>query len=402
MGQIHFEIGSMTRDTQLQNRFFMQVPQQEVDGLRQRLRDTRWPDSQTVDDHSQGVQIDWLQELVAYWESTYDWRVTESRVNQTQQWMVTVAGLDIHVLEARSLRPDAVPLLMTHGWPGSVLDFLDVIEPLVNPPSDQPAFHLVCPSLPGYGFSERPTGVGWNVERIADTWGDLMAILGYSRYAVHGGDWGAHVSMAVAEKFPNDVLAVHLTMPVVGADPDTRDDLTPEEERALNALADHRQWGSGYKNIQGTRPQTIGYALTDSPVGLCAWICEKYWDWMDHAGDPLDVVSADRLLDNVSLHWFTRTAVSSARLYWESEVFRTSRTGSKRSRSLRIYPTAISLFPGEVFVPSYRWCAKRFGDLRYFDVAARGGHFPSIEDPSGFVDQVRRAITAIDIGSDDR
>jgi epoxide hydrolase len=287
--------------------------------------------------------------------------------------------------------------VMTHGWPGTVVEFLDVIGPLADPaahggdPAD--AFHVVCPSLPGYGFSDRPAQAGWGIDRIADAWAALMARLGYDRYGTQGGDWGAAVSTAIGERDAEHVVGIHSNMAIVGPDPDTLGDLTEFEQRTLADLGETFEWGMGYALEQGTRPQTVGYGLVDSPVGQCAWIAEKYWAWTDHDGDPTSALTRDQMLDNITLYWLTATAASSARLYWESGWTRPSGQARMGAPVEPLsMPAAISIFPREIMRPSRRWCEKRYADLRFYEQPERGGHFAAWEQPQLFVDQVRRAF----------
>jgi epoxide hydrolase len=365
--------------------FTVQVPGAAVEDLRDRLRRTRWPDRETVDDWSQGVPLGYLQELCTYWADDYDWRVAEQRLNAYPQFMLELFDLDIHFLHVRSPVPDALPLVITHGWPGSVVEFVNVLDRLTNPKahggSDDDAFHVVCPSLAGYGFSGRPARPGWSVERIADAWARLMAVLGYDRYGAQGGDWGAAVTTAIGQQDPSHVAGIHLNMPMVGPDRSTMNELTDAERSALDALAHYQEWDSGYSKQQSTRPQTLGYGLADSPAGQCAWIIEKFWAWTDCDGHPENAVSRDALLDNVSLYWFTNSAASSARLYWESF--------NRQSRELVAVPTGCSIFPKEIFRASRRWTERRFTDLRYWNELDRGGHFAALEQPELYVDELR-------------
>jgi pimeloyl-ACP methyl ester carboxylesterase len=286
----------------------------------------------------------------------------------------------------KSPHDDALPLVLTHGWPGSVVEFLETIEPLTNPTRHggqaSDAFHVVVPSLPGYGWSDKPARPGWNVERIGRAWTELMARLGYRRYGAQGGDWGAMVTVAIGRADPDRVAGIHLNMPVATPDQSTFGDLTADEQAALDRLAEHRTWGTGYSQQQSTRPQTLGYGLVDSPAGQCAWIVQKFWAWTDNAGVPDDAVSRDQLLDNVMLYWLPATGASSARLYWES----------LRDPHLEPVstPTGCSIFPGEIIRLSRRWAERRFTDIRYWNELDRGGHFAALEEPGLFVDELRR------------
>jgi epoxide hydrolase len=378
--------------------FRLEIGDDELDDLRRRLACARWPEAEPVPDWSQGVPVAWLRDLCAYWQDGYDWRRCEAELNALPQFRTEIDGLGIHFVHVPSPSPDALPLVMTHGWPGSVLEFLDVIGPLADPVAHggdaADAFHVVCPSLPGYGFSDKPSEAGWGIDRIADAWTTLMARLGYERYGAQGGDWGAAVSTAVGQRDPDHVAGVHVNLAMVGPDPDTMNDLTDFEQRSLADMGEMAEWGLGYAAEQSTRPQTLGYGLVDSPVGQCAWIAEKYWAWTDHNGDPTTALSRDQMLDNVMVYWLTKSAASSARLYWEAALMRPSgrsRIGSGTTAT----PTGISIFPGEVMRPSRRWCEKRYTDIRFYEQVDRGGHFAAWEQPELFVDQVRRAFRAM-------
>lgn len=360
--------------------FHIDIPEEQLDDLRDRLRRTRWPDRETVDDWSQGVPLDYVRDLCRYWAEDYDWRRVEAELNAIPQLRTELDGLGIHVLHARSRHDDALPLLLTHGWPGSVVEFLDVIAPLTDPPDPADAFHVVAPTLPGYGFSAKPTSPGWSVERIADAWATLMARLGYGRYGAQGGDWGSIVTAALGSRDPEHLAGIHLTMPLADR-PDAPGELTAAEQEAMRAMDEHRRFGRGYAVQQSTRPQTLGYGLADSPAGQAAWIVEKFWAWTDNGGHPEDVVSRDRLLDNVMLYWLTDSAASSARLYWESF----------RGRSHPQVPvrTGCSIFPAEIYRLPRSWCERRFTDLRFWHELDAGGHFASLERPVVFVDELR-------------
>lgn len=360
--------------------------------LRDRLGRTRWPEPATVDDWSQGVPLDYLRETCAYWAEGYDWRRVESELNGYHQlaFRPSVAPddpVDIQVLHAPSPMAGATPLVLTHGWPGSVVEFLDVIEALRDPEAHGgdagDAFHVVCPTLPGYGFSGRPARTGWNVERIADAWAELMTALGYERFGAQGGDWGSMVTTEIGVRHPDRCVGIHLNMVSIGPGRN-RDDLTEREQAALASLEDYDLWDSGYSTQQATRPQTLGYGLVDSPAGQAAWVLEKFWRWVDHPGLPDQVVPRDRLLDNVMHYWLPGTGASSARLYWES--YRV------RRRAPVTVPTGVSVFPKEIFRPSRRWVERRFEDVRHWSELDEGGHFAALEQPETFVDEVRTAF----------
>jgi pimeloyl-ACP methyl ester carboxylesterase len=372
--------------------FRIDVPETELDDLRERLKAARWPERETVDDWSQGVPLDYLRELCAYWADGYDWRRTEARLNALPGYRTEIDGLGIHLLHVRSPHSNALPLVMTHGWPGSIVEFLKVIEPLSDPaahggdPAD--AFHVVCPSLPGYGFSDKPERPGWGVERIAAAWTELMARLGYERYGAEGSDWGTSVSALIGQRDRDHVAGIHLMPPLAPPDPATFDDLTDAERAALASLEHAAEWESGYSTEHATRPQTIGYALADSPVALCAWIVEKFWAWTDCNGHPENVLTRDELLDNLMLYWLPRTGASSARLYWES-IRQVNELISGPVHDVVEVPTGCSIFPKELQRPSRRWAQTRFPDIRHWNELDRGGHFAAFEQPELFVDELR-------------
>jgi pimeloyl-ACP methyl ester carboxylesterase len=356
----------------------------DLGDLPARLRRTRWPEPATSPGWDQGTPLPFAQELCAYWADGYDWAAAEARLNRHPQFRAR----GIHFIHARSGRPGAVPLLMTHGWPGSVVEFADVIDPLVAR-----GFDVVCPSLPGYGFSDRPSSPGWGVARIADAWASLMTELGYPRFLAQGHDWGTTISTELAERHPARLLGIHLMPPLVAPDPATLGSPTPAEQNALDALAAAAP-GDGYSFLQSTRPQTIGYGLVDSPAALCTWIIEKFHAWTDHDGDLHSVLTRDQLLDNVMMYWLPATGASAARLYYESfpqvqAVFRTATTDEIT------VPTACSVFPRENPRPSRRWAERRFRDIRYWSEPARGGHFAAFEQPELFVREIEAGAEAL-------
>jgi pimeloyl-ACP methyl ester carboxylesterase len=362
--------------------FRIDVPETELDDLRERLARTRWPEQETVGDWSQGVPLAYIAELCDHWASGYDWRGTEARLNALPQFKTEIDGVGIHFIHVRSEDPNALPLIITHGWPGSVVEFLKVVGPL----SDD--FHLVIPSLPGYGFSDKPTAPGWGIERIADAWAELMARLGYSNYGAQGSDWGTSVSTLLGQRDRKHVLGIHLMPPLAPPDPETFGDLTDSERAALADLERASEWESGYSQQHATRPQTIGYSLTDSPAGLCAWVVEKFWAWTDCDGYPENAVTREELLDNLMLYWLPRTGASSARLYWESIRQVNEWIGGRAPETVDV-PTGCSIFPKEIQRPSRRWAEKRFVDIRHWNELGRGGHFPALEQPERFVHELR-------------
>jgi len=365
--------------------FRISASDQQLEDLKRRLRATRWPERECVDDWSQGLPLEYAREVCSYWLEKYNWRETEARLNRFPQFRTEIDGLNIHFIHVRSPHPDAMPLVITHGWPGSIVEFHKVIEPLTNPTAfggaASDAFHVVCPSLPGYGFSDKPTRTGWNVQRIARAWSELMPRLGYKRYAAQGGDWGAMVTTCIGIQDPANCIGIHLNMPIAPPDPATSNDLTEKEKSAIAGMQYYNDWDSGYSKQQSTRPQTLGYGLTDSPVGQMAWILEKFWSWTDCNGHPENVLTRDELLDNVMIYWLTGTAASSARLYWES------------FRNVPMDPVNVavgcSIFPKEIFRTSKRWAEKRFSKLVYFNELDKGGHFAAFEQPETFVKEVR-------------
>jgi pimeloyl-ACP methyl ester carboxylesterase len=365
--------------------FTVDISDDVLADLRDRLARTRWPNAEPVDDWSQGLPLAYAQELCRYWEHDYDFAAAQARLNSFPQFLTEVDGIDVHFLHVRSPEPDAFPLVITHGWPGSIVEFLDVIGPLTDPaahggdPAD--AFHVVCPSLPGYGFSGKPTEPGWGVDRIARAWATLMAQLGYDRYGAQGGDWGSMVTSSIGRQDTGHVAGIHLNMPVATPDPETFSDLTPFEQASLDALAAHQKVGTGYSKQQSTRPQTLGYGLADSPMGQATWIIEKFHEWTDCDGHPENAVSRDHLLDNALVYWLSDTGASSARLYWESYA------GMDRGQIS--VPMGASIFPKEIIRLSQRWASKRYTNIQYWNELERGGHFAALEQPEAFIGEVR-------------
>ncbi len=368
--------------------YTVDVPEAVLDDLRARLARTRFPNEVAGVGWEQGTDLAYQRELIDYWRTTYDWRAHEARLNEWPHHTTAVDGQRIHFIHARSPEPDALPLILTHGWPGSVVEFLDVLGPLTDPaahggdPSD--AFHVVAPSLPGYAFSGPTSEPGWNPRRIAGAWAQIMSGLGYERYGVQGGDWGSIVSSNLADLDREHVCGLHLNFIVV---PRPKDDdpasLSEQEQQNLLALQEWRRTGAGYQEIQGTRPQTLGYALEDSPAGLAAWIVEKFRAWSDCDGDVERSFTKDQLLTNVMVYWATGTATSSTRLYYEM------RQAGRGAIPERIdVPTGIANYPGEITRTPRRWVERRY-HLTHWSEPARGGHFAAMEVPDLFVDDVR-------------
>ncbi|MCZ6828898.1 MAG: alpha/beta fold hydrolase [Gammaproteobacteria bacterium] len=375
--------------------FKVDIPQAELDELKARLANVRWPEKEAVEDWSQGVPLAYAQELAAYWRDEYDWRRWETRMNSWEQFTTEIDGIDIHFLHVKSPHAEALPLVMTHGWPGSIVEFHKIIDPLVNPTEyggkAEDAFHLVCPSLPGYGFSGKPTTSGTSVDKIGVMWGQLMARLGYDRYVAQGGDWGSIVTQAIGQTQTEHCAGIHITMPIALPDEEGMQDMTEWEQAALESMGNYDKHDSGYSKQQGTRPQTLGYGLADSPVGQMAWIVEKFWSWMDcgegEQQHPENVLSKDELLDNVMMYWLTNSAASSGRLYWESF--------SKVNMDPIHMPVGCSIFPKELFRASQRWAAKRFTNIIYWNDMDSGGHFAAFEKPEVFVGEVRNCFRTL-------
>ena len=365
--------------------FKIHVDDAQLEDLKRRLRATRWPDAETVGDWSQGIPLDYVQEVCDHWGRNYDWRKTEARLNALPQFQTDLDGVSIYFLHIKSRHNDALPLILTHGWPGSIIEFLKVLPALTDPTTHggqaNQAFHVVCPALPGYGFSGKPRQNGWTAEKIARGWSELMLRLGYQRYYAQGGDWGAVVTTAIALQDTEHCHGIHLNMPIVRPDPATMSSLTEEEKDGVAGMQHYQDWDSGYSKQQSTRPQTLGYGLADSPAGQAAWILEKFWAWTDCNGYPENVLTRDEMLDDVMLYWLSNAAASSARLYWES-------FNKLNYDPVRI-PVGCSMFPKEIFRISRRWAEKRYPNLVYWNQLDKGGHFAAFEQPEIFVRELR-------------
>jgi pimeloyl-ACP methyl ester carboxylesterase len=371
--------------------FRVSVSQAAIDDLRRRLTATRWPDRETIGDWSQGVPLDKARALVAYWRDNYDWRRFEARANSFPQFRTRIDGLGIHFLHVRSQHPKALPIILTHGWPGSFVEFMEIIRPLSDPTrfggGAEDAFHVVVPSLPGFAFSDRPTETGWDVERIAHAWTALMQRLGYDRWVAQGGDWGAGVTHALAKQRPQGLVAAHVNWQFVFPEK-LPENPTPAERKAIGRAAWFSNDQGGYFREHATRPQTIGYPLADSPAGQALWIYEKFQAWTDNHGNPEDALSIDAMLDDISLYWFTDTAASSARIYWEN-----TRAGAAGLSKGRIeLPMAASVFPHEIFCPPKAWAEALWPNLFYWNELDKGGHFAAFEQPVLFTEEMRKAF----------
>ncbi|MGY4719451.1 epoxide hydrolase family protein [Naumannella huperziae] len=374
--------------------FEARAPEEELADLRARLGAARLPEAETVRGATgrrrwaQGVPLDDLVDVVRHWRTGYDWRAFEERLNAIGQFRTTIDDLGIHFLHRRSPRADAIPLIMTHGWPGSVAEFTGVIDELADPVEPgAPAFHVVAPSLPGFGHSDRPASTGWGTERIAAAWAELMGRLGYERFLAHGGDWGGVITTILGGRFPERVIGIHSTLAQVPAGEITGD-LTPDERRWAEETGDFWASGTAYARLQQVQPQTIGYSLVDSPVGLLAWILDKFAEWTDTADSPFETIPMDRLLDNVTLYWLTSTGASAARIYYESH-------GSLDPGLQVDVPAAITTYPRDIEKYPRPWAERRFRRIVRWATPAAGGHFPSLEVPGFFVDDLRAGLAAV-------
>ena len=372
--------------------FEVAVDDEALSDLDARLARTRWPELETVDDWSQGIPLAYLQEVCEHWRSSYDWRAREARLNQFPQFRTTLTGsgdeaLGIHFLHVRSPEADALPLILTHGWPGSTVEFMEVIGPLTDPVAHggdaADAFDVVAPSLPGFGFSDKPSGTGWNAGRIATAWDELMVRLGYDRFLAQGGDWGSLITTMIGHQDLGHCGGIHVNMPVAGPSPDQLAGLTEEERGFLGRYQSYDEHESGYSKQQATRPQTLGYGLADSPSGQAGWVLEKFRAWTDNDGSPEDAVSRDALLDNVMFYWLNNAAASSGRLYWESF---TEFAAGGLTVSI---PAGVSQFKTELTAASRRWADNVYTDIRHWNQLDRGGHFAAFEEPDLFVDELR-------------
>lgn len=371
--------------------FRIAIAQAQLDDLNRRLDATRWPDAETVPNDTQGAQLAQVRALAQHWRHNYDWRKVEARINAYPQFVTIIDGVDIHFLHIKSRHPNARPLIMTHGWPGSIVELLDVIGPLTDPTAHggkaEDAFHLILPSLPGYGFSGRPTEPGWGRARVAKAWDTLMKRLGYTHYLAQGGDWGAVVTQEMGRQAPAGLMAIHINMPAV-VPPTLPATLSPEEQSAMDSLNAFFGKGAGYAQIQASRPQTIGYALADSPVGQAAWIYEKLAAWSDSQGEPEKLFGYDRMLDDIMMYWLTNTATSSARFYWENSDLAFFVVGIN-------IPVGVTVFPKEIYQAPRSWSEQAYPKLRYWNRVDRGGHFAAFEQPELFSREVRAAFAGM-------
>lgn len=381
--------------------FRVSISEEALDDLRRRITATRWSDQETVADRSQGVRLATMRELVRYWGTDYDWRKAEARLNALPQFVTNIDGVDIHFIHVKSHHPNALPLVMTHGWPGSVFELLKTVGPLTDPTRyggrAEDAFDLVLPSMPGYGFSGRPKDTGWNPDRIARAWAVLMGRLGYKRYVAQGGDWGAPVSSAMARQASPGLLGIHVNLPatvppevaaVLASGGPAPAGLSEKERAAFDALDTFYRKYRGYAVVMGTRPQTIGYALTDSPAGLAAWM----YDYNN--GEPERLLTKDEMLDDITLYWLTNSATSSARLYWETSGQSVLLATAQKTAEITL-PVAITVFPDEVYRAPETWARRAYRNLIYFHEAERGGHFAAWEEPEIFAREIRAAFRSL-------
>ena len=389
--------------------FEANIPQAALDDLQLRLRMTRWPDKETVDDQSQGIQLSKLKPLVEYWRTRYDWRKTEAKLNDLPQFVTAIDGVEIHFIHVRSKHLNALPIIITHGWPGSIFEMIKSIGPLTDPTTHggraDDAFDVVIPSMPGFGFSGKPTETGWGTDRIARAWTELMKRLGYTHYVAQGGDWGSPVSHAMARLAPAGLAGIHVNLPAV-VPPDIAailsiggpapTGLTKEERAAFDALTAGAKMGSrSYATMMGTKPQTIGYAITDSPVGLAAWMLGHpgFSHWTYDSSDPEK--SPDEVLDDITLYWLTNTGTSAGRIYWEygggkSVVF----SSVERTEEIAL-PVAVTVFPNEIYQAPETWAWRAYPNLSYFRVAEKGGHFAAWEQPGIYTQELRAAFRTL-------
>jgi pimeloyl-ACP methyl ester carboxylesterase len=381
--------------------FRVNIPDEQLVDLRRRIAATRWPDRETVNDRSQGIQLAKLQELVRYWGTSYDWRKAEAKLNALPQFVSKIDGLDIHFINVRSRHPNAMPLIMTHGWPGSLFELLKVIAPLTDPAahggSPEDAFDLVLPSMPGFGFSAKPPATGWSPDRIARAWAELMNRLGYTRYVAQGGDWGSPVSSAMARQAPAGLLGIHINLPAtvpadvaaaLGGGGLAPAGLSEKERAAFDSLDTFYKMRRAYAVMMGTRPQVIGQALTDSPAGLAVFM----YDYND--GEPERLLSRDDFLDNVTLYWLTNSAASSARLYWETSGQSVLLAAAQKTSEISL-PVAITVFPEEVYRAPETWARRAYRNLIYFNEVEKGGHFAAWEQPELFAVELRAAFRSL-------
>ena len=393
-------------DASLIRPYHISVSQEAITDLRNRINATRWPDQETVNDQSQGVKLNQIQSLVKYWGTDYDWHKAEDKLNALPQFVTNIDGLDIQFVHVKSKHKNAMPLIITHGWPGSVFELLKVVGPLPDPTSyggkAEDAFDLVIPSMPGYGFSVKPKAAGWGPEKIGNAWDVLMKRLGYKHYVSQGGDWGSVIADAMARQAPEGLLGIHVNMPATvpadvakalkNGDPAPAG-LSVKEKAAFNSLNKLYTKGGGYAGMMVTRPQTLGYGLTDSPVGLASFFLDKFNEWTYSGGNAEKSLTKDEMLDDISLYWLTNTANSSAQLYWENNN-NNFNAFEQKTADIKI-PVAITVFPGEIYQAPKSWAEKAYKNLSYYNEVNKGGHFASWEEPQIFTVELRDAFRSL-------
>ena len=386
--------------------YHISVSQEAIQDLRNRVNATRWPDKETVTDQSQGVKLEQIQRIVKYWGTDYDWHKAEAKLNALPQFITDIEGLDIQFVHIKSKHKNALPLIITHGWPGSVFELLKVAGPLTDPTAyggkAEDAFDLVIPSMPGYGFSEKPKGTGWGPEKIGIAWDVLMKRLGYDHYVSQGGDWGSVIAAAMARQAPKGLLGIHLNMPAtvpaeiakaLQSGSTAPAGLSVKEKAAFASMNALYTRGAGYAGMMVTRPQTLGYGLTDSPVGLASFFLDKFNDWTFSGGNAEKSLTKDEILDDISLYWLTNTANSAANLYWENNT-NNFNVVEQRTTEIKI-PVAVTVFPGEIYQAPKTWTEKAYKNLIYFNEVNKGGHFASWEEPQLFSEELRAAFKSV-------
>jgi len=399
------EVGGATEHGNAIRPFRINVPEEALADLRRRVVATRWPERETVTDQSQGVQLAKIQPLIQYWGTDYDWRKAEAKLNALPQFVTTIDGVDIQFVHVKSRHSNAMPLIMTHGWPGSIFELLKVVGPLTDPTAyggrSEDAFDLVMPTLPGYGFSGKPEGSPWGPDRMGRAWDALMQRLGYTRYVSQGGDWGAIISEVMALQAPPGLLGIHINMPgtvppsvlrlIRNGDP-VPSSFSDAEQVAFAGVNAFYNKGFGYAEMMNTRPQTIGYGLSDSPVGLAAFFYDKFAAWTDSGGEPERVLTRDEMLDDITLYWLTNTGTSSSRSYWDATQLG---GGPFNAFDIKTVPVAVTVFPGEIYRAPRSWAEQSFHKLIYWNEVDKGGHSAAWEQPELFVAEVRAAFRSL-------
>ncbi len=390
--------------------FHVHIAEKELSDLRHRILATRWPDKETVNDQSQGIKLDQLKSLIHYWGTGYNWRKVEKRLNALPQFVTTVDGVDIHFIHVRSKEPNALPIIISHGWPGSIIEQLKIIEPLTNPVAfggkAEDAFDVVIPSLPGYGFSGKPTDAGWGPARIAKTWDVLMKRLGYTRYAAQGGDWGAIIVEAMGRQAPSGLIGIHINnlaaavptdvLKSLGTGAPAPATLSERERLAYDRLIEYRKRNAAAYFVMMTgQPQTVGYGITDSPTGLAAWLLGHpgFYDW-SYGNNLKESPTKDDVLDDITLYWLTNSAASSGRIYWENAGLAPTVPAAQKTSEIKI-PVAVSVFMEDSYVPAETWARQAFSNLVYFHDVDKGGHFSAWEQPQLFGEELRAAFKSL-------